>query len=202
MKQWSSNFKQCYKLSTEQYLAQERHADHKSELIYGLLFPLAGASAPHNLLTGKVHACLLLALEDLDYTVFMSDMRLGLPNPPTYTYPAILVVRGTPQFQSESETEGLNPCLIGEVLSKSTSDDDKNDKFQLYKTIPSLEEYILVSQTEYAVSQYIKPIKQDDILNRTIVAGYFKTGSAWGQPPIYPPLAFPSPSPILTNGSP
>ena len=120
---------------------------------------MAGASANHNLLTGKFHARLLLALEDLDYTVFMSDMRLGLPDRPTYTYPDILVVRGTPQFQSESETEVLNPCLIVEVLSKSTSDYDKDDKFRLYKTIPSLEEYILVSQTEYAVSQYIK---QDD----------------------------------------
>ncbi|MGA1264933.1 MAG: Uma2 family endonuclease [Prochlorothrix sp.] len=146
-------------LSTEQYLAQERHADHKSELINGVLFPMAGASANHNRIVTNLSRLLPLETDRAIFDLFIGDMRLGLPDRPTYTYPDILVVRGTPQFQSESETEVLNPCLIVEVLSKSTSDYDKDDKFRLYKTIPSLEEYILVSQTEYAVSQYIK---QDD----------------------------------------
>lgn len=143
-------------LTVEQYLMQESQANEKSELIEGVLVPMAGASANHNLLTGKLHARLLLALEDQDYTVLMSDMRLGLPDYATYTYPDILVVRGEPQFQSPKQTEVLNPCLLVEVLSPSTDRYDKTDKFRLYRSLPSLEEYLLISQTDYLVQQYTK----------------------------------------------
>jgi len=143
-------------VTVEQYLMQESQANEKSELIEGVLVPMAGASANHNLLTGKLHARLLLALEDQDYTVLMSDMRLGLPDYATYTYPDILVVRGEPQFQSPKQTEVLNPCLLVEVLSPSTDRYDKTDKFRLYRSLPSLEEYLLISQTDYLVQQYTK----------------------------------------------
>jgi Uma2 family endonuclease len=144
------------RLTVEEYLIEESQADEKSELIEGVLVPMAGASANHNLLTGKLHARLLLALEDQDYTVLMSDMRLGLPDYATYTYPDILVVRGEPQFQSPKQTEVLNPCLLVEVLSPSTDRYDKTDKFRLYRSLPSLEEYLLISQTDYLVQQYTK----------------------------------------------
>ncbi|WP_017712995.1 Uma2 family endonuclease [Prochlorothrix hollandica] len=143
-------------LTAAEYLAQEPQADRKNELIQGTLFPMAGASANHNLLTGKFHARLLLALEDLNYTVFMSDMRLAIPDQATYTYPDVMVIKGEPQFQTPRQTEVLNPCLIIEILSDSTANYDKTAKFQLYRTLPSLEEYILVSQQDYRLEHYTK----------------------------------------------
>ncbi|PZD70154.1 hypothetical protein C1752_17539 [Acaryochloris thomasi RCC1774] len=139
-----------------EYLQQEEQADSKSELIEGEIIPVAGASANHNVLTGKFHARLLLALEDLDYTVFMSDMRLWLSPYDSYTYPDVMAISGPPQFTDNQQKAVSNPCLIIEVLSASTEGYDKVGKFRLYRSIPEFAEYILVDQTEYRVEQYTK----------------------------------------------
>jgi Uma2 family endonuclease len=138
------------------YLAQEDSAAVKSELIEGDIIPVAGASANHNILTGKFHARLLLALEDLAYAVFMSDLRLWLPLHESYTYPDVMVVAGAPQFTDSKQTAITNPRLIVEVLSDSTEGYDKSAKFRLYRSIPEFEEYILVDQTAYRVEQFTK----------------------------------------------
>jgi Uma2 family endonuclease len=142
-----------------EYLEREAQADFKSELIDGDIIPVAGASANHNILTGKFHARLLLALEDLNYSVFMSDLRLWLSPHASYTYPDVMVIAGTPQFTDSKQTALTNPCLIVEILSASTEDYDKSAKFRLYRSIPEFAEYILVDQTTYHVEQFtrVKP---------------------------------------------
>jgi Uma2 family endonuclease len=139
-----------------EYLEREDRAEVKSEFIEGDIIPVAGASANHNILTGKFHARLLLALEDLNYAVFMSDMRFWLPLYESYTYPDVMVVAGEPQFTDSKQTALTNPCLIVEVLSGSTEGYDKSAKFRLYRSIPEFEEYILVDQTAYRVEQFTK----------------------------------------------
>ncbi|WP_353259248.1 Uma2 family endonuclease, partial [Prochlorothrix hollandica] len=143
-------------LTAAEYLAQEAQADRKNELIQGTLFPMAGASANHNRIATNL--CRLLPLENDEQTfeIFMGDMRLGVPDQATYTYPDIMVIKGEPQFQTPRQTEVLNPCLIIEILSDSTANYDKTAKFQLYRTLPSLEEYILVSQQDYRLEHYTK----------------------------------------------
>ena len=143
-------------LTAAEYLAQEPQADRKNELIQGTLFPMAGASANHNRIATNL--CRLLPLENDEQTfeIFMGDMRLGVPDQATYTYPDIMVIKGEPQFQTPRQTEVLNPCLIVEILSESTANYDKTAKFQLYRTLPSLEEYILVSQQDYRLEHYTK----------------------------------------------
>lgn len=74
----------------EEYLAREETAEARSEFIDGEIIEMASATANHNKLTGKFHARLLLALEDLGYFVFMSDMRLWLPVHNIYTYPSYI----------------------------------------------------------------------------------------------------------------
>lgn len=142
-----------------EYLSQEEQATVKSELIEGEIFPMAGASANHNILTGKFHARLLLALEDLDYGVFMSDLRLWLPLYESYTYPDVMVVAGASKFTDDKQTALTNPCLIVEALSPSTERYDKAAKFELYRSITELQEYVLVDQSGYRVNQYTK-VKQ------------------------------------------
>lgn len=140
----------------EEYLEREEKAEVRSEFIDGTIIEMAGATANHNHLTGKFHARLLLALDDTDSCVFMSDMRLWLPKHKIYTYPDVMAVVQSPQFTDARETALTNPCLIVEVLSTSTEDYDKTDKFRRYRSIPEFEEYILIDQTTYRVEQQTK----------------------------------------------
>ncbi len=142
--------------TVSEYLTLEEKAEFKSEFINGEIIPMAGASANHNILTGKFHALLLLALEDLEYSVFMSDMRLWLSEYNRYTYPDVMVVAGEPVFVDQRQMEVTNPCLIVEILSSSTQAYDHNSKFRQYRSIPSFQEYILVYQNSYEVDHYIK----------------------------------------------
>lgn len=142
--------------TASEYLALEDKAEFKSEFINGKIIPMAGASANHNILTGKFHALLLLALEDLEYSVFMSDMRLWMPEYSRYTYPDVMVVAGEPFFVDQRQMEVTNPCLIVEILSSSTQAYDHDSKFRQYRSIPSFQEYILVYQNNYEVDHYVK----------------------------------------------
>jgi Uma2 family endonuclease len=143
-------------ITVEDYLRQEEIAPEKSEFIQGEIIKMAGASANHNILTGKLHARLLLALEDLNYTVFMSDMKLWPPHFKNYFYPDVMMIKGEPHFTNEKQTAVTNPCLIAEILSDSTEGFDKNQKFAFYRTIPELKEYILIDQSTYRIELYQK----------------------------------------------
>jgi Uma2 family endonuclease len=142
--------------TVDEYLELEEKAEFKSEFVSGDIMLMAEATANHNILTAKFLARILLALEDLDYAVFMSDMRLWMPDQERYTYPDVMVVKGQPIFTDEKQTGISNPCLIVEVLSNSTGEYDRENKFKLYRSIPSFQEYILVEQTSYGVEQYAK----------------------------------------------
>jgi Uma2 family endonuclease len=150
--------------TASEYLALEDKAEFKSEFINGEIIPMAGASANHNILTGKFHALLLFALEDLEYSVFMSDMRLWLPEYSRYTYPDVMVVVGEPVFVDQKQMEVTNPCLIVEILSSSTQAYDHDSKFRQYRSIPSFQEYILVYQNSYEVDHYVKEAEDRWIL--------------------------------------
>lgn len=139
-----------------EYLALEEQATVKSELIEGEIFPMAGASANHNRLT--MNLCRLLPLEvaGQHYEIFMSDLRLWLPLYESYTYPDVMAVAEAPEFTDANQTALTNPCLIVEVLSPSTERYDKAAKFELYRSIAELQEYVLVDQAAYRVDQYNK----------------------------------------------
>jgi Uma2 family endonuclease len=143
-------------LTVEEYLKREDQAPEKSEFINGEIIPMAGASANHNRLTGKLHALLLFALEDHGYSVFMSDMRLWIAESQSYFYPDVMVIAEEPLFTDGKQMAVANPCLIAEVLSASTEGFDKNQKFGFYRSIPELQEYLLIDQSRYFVEHYKK----------------------------------------------
>ena len=147
---------QAMRYTPAEYLEREEQAETKSELIQGEIIELAGASANHNRLA--VNFCRLFPLDigDRQYEIFMGDMRLWLPVYDSYVYPDVLAVVNTPQFTDEKQTALLNPVLIVEILSTSTKAYDKTDKFRLYRSIPTFDEYILIDQTVYRVEQYTK----------------------------------------------
>ncbi len=140
----------------EQYLALEETAEDKSEYLDGEIIPMTGGSTNHNRLAGNVYIALNLALPEQEYDVFIGDVRLWVPKVRLYTYPDVMVILGKPEYHNNRTDMIRNPQVIVEVLSKSTKNYDRGDKFTFYKSIPTLREYILIDQTKINVEQYSK----------------------------------------------
>lgn len=143
-------------VTPEEYLARERRSEHKSEYFGGEIFAMTGASRKHNLVAGNLFAGLKRELRDRPCESYISDMRVRIAAANVYTYPDVAVVCGQPEFEDAEVDILLNPTLIVEVLSKSTAAYDRVAKFEYYRTLPSLLEYLLVSQDDYHVTQYVK----------------------------------------------
>lgn len=139
-----------------EYLEQEETAEFKSEYIDGAIIPMAGGSVNHNQIAGNLYGELNFAFKRQDYRVFIGDVRLWIPILNTFTYPDVMVIAGEPEYYQNRTDTVTNPLLIIEVLSDSTQGYDRRKKFQAYRTIPSFQEYVLVSQTQVYLEQYSK----------------------------------------------
>jgi Uma2 family endonuclease len=142
------------KLTPEQYLAIEREAEYKSEYLNGEMYAMAGGSGTHNELSARIIGALVGRLDGRGCKVYTSDMKVRAGADDLYTYPDVTVACGQPVFADRQRDVLLNPKLLFEVLSKSTEAKDRSFKFQQYKMIASLEEYVLVSQHESLVERY------------------------------------------------
>jgi len=139
----------------EEYLTLEEHAEFKSEYHDGEIIPMTGGSLNHNEIITNFWA-LKAQLRRQGFRFFSSDVRLWLPQYRRFFYPDVMVIEGEPiLYQNRTDTV-VNPKLIIEVLSKSTRDYDMTDKFRYYRSIPELQEYILVNQYLVEVQQYTK----------------------------------------------
>jgi Uma2 family endonuclease len=143
------------KLTEEQYLAIERAAEFKNEFLDGVMYAMSGGSPRHAGLAVRILAELHGKLRGSECQVFGSDLRVRVSSR-MYTYPDVSVVCGKLQLADEQKDVLLNPIVICEVLSPSTELYDRGPKLQLYRTIPSLREYILVDQNKIRVEQYIR----------------------------------------------
>lgn len=143
-------------ISPEQYLKVERQAETKSEYLNGETFAMTGASRRHNLVAGNIFASLKSQLRDRGCEVYISDMRVRIPVGDFYVYPDVTVACGQPRFEDSEVDTLLNPVVIVEILSKSTEDYDRGTKFVHYRTLPSLAEYLLVSQEERRVEHLVR----------------------------------------------
>lgn len=146
--------------SPQEYLALEEAADYKSEYIDGEIVPMAGGSTNHNQIAGNFYAELSFAFKKLDYRVFMSDVRLWLPQQHIYTYPDVMVVVGEPEYYNNRTDTLTNPSVIIEVLSPSTKGYDRSKKFEAYRTIPKFQEYLLIDQTRIYIEHFSKTDKK------------------------------------------
>ena len=151
--------------SPEEYLKLEEVAEFKSEYYNGQIFPMAGGTPNHNRIAVNLGSVLNVALADQDYDVFISDMRLWIPRAGLYTYPDVMVVSGQLEFAEGRRDTITNPLMITEVLSESTANYDRGEKFKLYRTISSLKEYIIISQSDKQVEQFSKTIDNKWILS-------------------------------------
>ncbi len=132
------------KYSPEEYLELERAAEYKSEYYQGEIFAMAGASRNHNRIVGNLNGLSFNFLQEKPCNFYPSDMRVHIPASGLYTYPDLLVVCGKEEFLDSAVDTLLNPKIIVEVLSESTGSYDRGEKYQLYRSIPSLEEYVMI----------------------------------------------------------
>ena len=152
----------CY--TPEEYLELEEKADYKNEYRDGEIISMTGGTTQHNKLALNLATGLNVALNDLNYEIYIGDVKLWIPRYREFTYPDVMVIEGQPVYYSTNTTIVTNPLLIAEVLSKSTKDYDRGDKFLYYRSIPEFKEYILIDQTQYYVMQYVKTSENQWIL--------------------------------------
>ena len=143
-------------LSPEQYLAMERESETKHEYDRGRIIAMGGASREHNLIGGNIARAVGNPLVDRPCEVYSSDMRVRLGEGGPYVYPDVAAVCGDPQFEDGKVDTLLNPTLIVEVLSPSTERRDRGRKFDQYRTIDSLQEYVMVAQDEVRIERYAR----------------------------------------------
>lgn len=142
--------------SPEDYLKLEETAEFKHEYRDGEIIPMTGGTTNHNQIVGNAYFQLKLALRGQNYRFFMSDVRLWVPDYRLYTYPDLMLIRGEVIYHENRRDTVLNPLVIVEVLSKSTENYDRGDKFKFYRSIPEFQEYILIDQYQYSVEQFVK----------------------------------------------
>ncbi|MEG4839562.1 Uma2 family endonuclease [Microcoleus sp. B9-D4] len=140
----------------DEYRELEETAEFRNEYRNGEIVKMTGGSINHSQIIGNIYAFLKSALRGKNARPFMSDLRLWIPRYRRGTYPDVMVVEGELVCTEGRKDEILNPVLIVEVLSKSTKDFDREDKFRFYRSIPEFREYVLVNQSEFLVAQYIK----------------------------------------------
>lgn len=144
-----------HRYTYEEYLAYERDSGLKHEYEDGEILAMAGGSRRHNAIASRVSAALELA-RPKNCVAFQSDQKVRVLATGKATYPDASLVCGAIEGDPADPSGHTitNPTLIVEVLSPSTEEDDRGNKWQHYQLIPSLREYVLVTQTHSRVECY------------------------------------------------
>ncbi|MEI6778051.1 MAG: Uma2 family endonuclease [Chloroflexales bacterium] len=144
-------------LTETEYLERERVSIIKHEYYAGEVFAMSGASESHNLIASNVNASLYTQLRGRGCRIYPSDMRVKVMKTGLFTYPDITIVCAKPEFTDVTKRDTLiNPTVIIEILSPSTERYDRGVKFQNYRTIETLKEYILIAQDKHHIEQYAR----------------------------------------------
>jgi Uma2 family endonuclease len=136
-----------------EYLALEAAAPFRSEYHDGEIIPMAGGSLNHNEIITNL-GLMKPKLRARGDRLYSSDVRVWIARYRKFTYPDVMVIQGDPVAYENREDTLTNPRLIIEVLSKSTQDYDQTDKFRYYRSLPDLQEYVLVNQYALEIQQY------------------------------------------------
>ena len=152
------------RLTPEDYLAIERSAEFKSEYFDGEIFAMAGASRAHNSIVLNTGSEIRQHLKNRSCKAYVNDMRVKVNPTGLYAYPDVIVVCGKEQFEDTHLDTLLNPTLIIEVLSDSTEAYDRGRKFEHYRHLDSLVEYVLIAQQRPHIESYRRQPDQQWLL--------------------------------------
>ncbi len=154
--------KQYY--TPEEYLQLEETSEFKNEYRDGEIVPMTGSTTNHNEIAGNFSANFKFTMRGKNYKIYMGNVKLWIPRHRIYTYPDVMVIEGEPIYEGTGTTTVTNPLIIVEVLSKSTKNYERTDKFRFYSSISTLKEYIMIDQYEYLIEQFAKNYESQWVL--------------------------------------
>jgi Uma2 family endonuclease len=138
-------------LSEDDYLEMERVSKIRHEYVDGYIYAMAGGSRSHNKISGNLYAALHQQIKGSPCDVYMSDVKLKIAHRRSYYYPDLMLGCSREETNEYFLTQ---PCLIIEILSKSTATTDRREKLIAYQSIPSVREHCLIAQNTYRVERY------------------------------------------------
>jgi len=148
--------KSIHRLTETEYLDLERSLESRNEFFDGEVFAMSGGTPLHSQIASNLIQVIGRRLSGGRCVVYTSDLRLKVEATGLFTYPDLSVVCGPLQFAAGTDDTVLNPTVIVEVLSDSTEAYDRGKKFENYRRMPSLREYLLVSQKEPRIEQFVR----------------------------------------------
>lgn len=137
-----SNLAEQSRFDADQYLAWEARQTEKHEFIGGAVFAMVGARREHVVVAGNLFAALKQRLQDAPCQVYISELKLRVDAADAFFYPDVMVSCDARDHRAAFFL--AHPILIAEVLSATTAAFDRGDKFFAYRSLPSLEDYVLV----------------------------------------------------------
>jgi Uma2 family endonuclease len=182
------------KLTMEEYLRWEKNQSEKHEYYRGEIFTMeghgdalamSGAGHRHNKIFSNLFGGLFSNLRDKKCQPFGSDMRIHIPENTLYTYPDITIICGDFISSDTDEDTLIQPTVIIEILSPSTKNYDRGEKFTLYRDIPALKEYILVDTAVIRIEAFrINDRGQWELEEYKSVEGIFRIPSIGASLPV------------------
>jgi len=142
--------------TVDEYLELEVVSDIRNEYRNGEIIPMTGGTPNHNDISGNLYLLLKPLLKKQGFRVFYTDQRLWIPDIKIHTYPDVMVAAKPLKMQDGRKDTITNPCFIAEVLSKSTQNYDRSEKFAFYRTIDTFQEYLLIDQYRVYVEHHVK----------------------------------------------
>jgi len=157
------------RLTPAEYLSLEQKSEQKHEYLRGQVFAMAGASPKHNAVCGNAIRALGARVRGRRCLVMPSDQHVYVEATELGTYPDVTVLCGPAKYHPDFPRSVVNPAILMEVLSPSTEGYDRGAKFDHYRHLDSLREYVLVSTDRHAVDHYRR--EEDGTWRLTVVRG-------------------------------
>ena len=142
------------RFTPEEYLVIERLADSRSELIDGDIYAMAGATIAHITINDNLTVEVGTQLKRTSCQGMSQNMKVAAGGGRSYVYPDYLIVCGERRFRDGEQDVLTNPSIVVEILSPSTQQYDRTTKFDLYKQIPTVNEYVLIEQDRPRVEHW------------------------------------------------
>ena len=149
-------------MTEEDYLIFEHDSDIKYEFANGKVYAMAGASWNHTVIVSNMNTRLNVKLENSSCLSVTSDMKVRVISEKAYRFPDVIVVCGEPQFKDDDVDILTNPTVLAEVMSPSTALVDRNEKLYEYFRIPTLQEYLIISQDRVRVERFLRDADNDE----------------------------------------
>ena len=142
----------------EEYFKKEENSLHKHEYHAGKIVRMAGAKFTYNQLAARVMQFTLNFIEEfnLEFELGTSDSKIWIDEFSKVLYPDAVIISQKPEYYNNDGMTILNPLLIVEILSSSTQKHDRTTKFEMYRTVPSFKEYVLVNEDMPRVTVWTK----------------------------------------------